>query len=308
MGRTKISTCASTIRWHKSCLFDASGFFAATGQRPLRDPALYLACTNGNRALLFDIGDISALDRKEVLAISHVFVSHTHMDHFIGFDHLLRCSLGHGKPLHLFGPAGFMKNVSSRLAGYSWNLLDCQSAALVVTVTEISSDGVTTTRHAARHRFAGRRVVTDAPITGGQLLEEPRFRVSCTILDHRIPCLGFRLDERFHIRIDRRRLERLGLAPGPWISQFKKALYRKPERAGSMRVASRTQPSGWQEHSLPWLVEHICDIRPGRSIAYITDVAGSAENASRIIDLVQGVDHLFIEAMFCHDLRQNSGP
>ena len=67
------------------------------------------------RALLFDLGDISALSNAELLKVSHVFVSHTHIDHFIGFDRLLRAVFGREKTLTLFCPENFIKNVEGKL-------------------------------------------------------------------------------------------------------------------------------------------------------------------------------------------------
>jgi len=61
---------------------------------PFGDPALYLDLRYRREALLFDLGDIQELAPRMILKIDHIFVTHTHMDHFIGFDHLLRICLG----------------------------------------------------------------------------------------------------------------------------------------------------------------------------------------------------------------------
>ncbi|RLC06384.1 MAG: hypothetical protein DRH90_03480 [Deltaproteobacteria bacterium] len=71
---------------------------------------------------MFDLGDIHALSTRDILKLTDVFVTHTHMDHFAGFDRLLRIFLGREKQLHLFGPQGFIRNVEGKLGGYQWNL------------------------------------------------------------------------------------------------------------------------------------------------------------------------------------------
>ncbi len=91
---------------------------------PFDDPGLFIPFQFQNRAVIFDLGDINCLPAKDILKISHAFVSHTHMDHFIGFDRLLRLTLGREKNLSLYGPPGFLKNVEGKLAGYTWNLAD----------------------------------------------------------------------------------------------------------------------------------------------------------------------------------------
>jgi ribonuclease Z len=88
------------------------------------DPGLYIEIRWSKRALLFDLGHNDALGATRLLRANDIFISHTHMDHFIGFDAVLRVALGRGKTLGLFGPPGLIDNVEGKLRGYTWNLVD----------------------------------------------------------------------------------------------------------------------------------------------------------------------------------------
>ena len=87
------------------------------------DPAVYAPFKYERRALLFDLGDLNPLSSRSLLKVSHIFVSHTHVDHFVGFDQILRLHLGREKRLVLYGPPGFVSNVEGKLRGYIWNLV-----------------------------------------------------------------------------------------------------------------------------------------------------------------------------------------
>jgi ribonuclease Z len=63
---------------------------AALINDPFGDPGVYVECKYRREAVLFDLGDLHLLPPRKLLKIDYIFVSHTHMDHFIGFDHLLR--------------------------------------------------------------------------------------------------------------------------------------------------------------------------------------------------------------------------
>jgi ribonuclease Z len=67
------------------------------------DPGVYIDLKFERRAILFDIGNISVLPTRKLLRVSDVFVSHTHMDHFCGLDHLLRVCLGRDTGVRLYG-------------------------------------------------------------------------------------------------------------------------------------------------------------------------------------------------------------
>ena len=80
---------------------------------PFQDCALYVALRWQGDALLFDLGRIDRLNAANCLRLSHVFVSHTHMDHFMGFDQLLRLTLPRDRELTFCGPPGLIDNIGA---------------------------------------------------------------------------------------------------------------------------------------------------------------------------------------------------
>jgi len=269
---------------------------------PFDDPALYLDFRFGRRAILFDLGDVSALSSRELLRVSHIFVSHTHLDHFAGFDLLLRICLHRAEPLHLFGPAGFADRVNGKLGGYTWNLLDQNSPDFVMTASEFA-DGRISRTAAFRAREAFRRQEIEPPaLPSGMLLREEEFCIEAAILDHGTPCLAFALQERVRVNVWKEGLAALGLPVGPWLNAVKAAARRGEPDDFPVDVLGGAMPLGH-------LKERALRIAPGQRLVYVTDVAGHDQNAERIVALASGADQLFIEAAFLQEdealARQN---
>ncbi len=273
---------------------------------PFDDPALFIPFLHENRAILFDLGDLHALAPRELLKISHVFVTHTHMDHFIGFDRLLRLLLGRDKILHLYGPQGFMRNVESKLAGYSWNLVENYTNRFILNVTEVRQNGLFSKRYACSKKFSAEENAVSAPFDG-TLLEESALTVSAVILNHRLPCLAFSLKERFHVNIMKDRLAALGLEVGPWLKAFKQALFSGQDPFSTFEIKSVNGANG-QEASFVMkdLAAQIAVISPGQKITYIADILFDRENVTKVIDFARKADHLFIEAAFLEEHRENA--
>lgn len=260
---------------------------------PFEDPGLFIPYRHARRAYLFDLGDLARLPARDLLKISHVFVSHTHMDHFIGFDQLLRCILGREKDLHLYGPSGFIRNVEGKLAGYSWDLVDRFTCRLVLHVTEVRPDRLRQRSYRCGDGFAADGDIVERPFDG-RLHAEPGAAVDAAVLPHSIPCLGLALAERFHVNILRTGLEALGLAPGPWLARFKAALYAEVDPQTEFPLA----PGPARTFALGALARQIARVTPGQKIAYVTDVGDSPAARAAIVALARDSDQLFIEAAF----------
>jgi len=263
------------------------------------DPALFVDCMFERRALLFDLGDIRALSPRKLMRISHVFITHAHMDHFMGFDWLLRILLGREKDLHLFGPPGFLAQVEHKLRAYTWNLVHNYASGFTLRVTEV--DGKGAGRHASfRCQSEFRREGEENVVCPENiLLREPAIQVCCTMLDHGgIPCLAYALQEQAHVNVWKNRLQELGLPLGAWLRDLKQAVLRNEPDQWQMHVAWR-EDGAEQERVLSLSeLKPALRIVPGQKIAYVTDVAWHEDNVARIVELARNADLLYIEAAF----------
>jgi ribonuclease Z len=264
---------------------------------PFSDPGLLLDCRFGRRAILFDLGDLSAMSPREILPVSHVFVSHMHMDHFVGFDTLLRLSLYRDKRLHLVGPPGLVDAVEAKLRAYTWNLLDERSPDFALLASDWTEEGFTVAA-VFRARAAFRREHRTVP--GALLpLEEPEFSIEAVTLDHGIPSLAFAFQETMRINVHKVRLDELGLPVGPWLTLAKRAA----RSGGDLDLEFTPMPD--RRISLRTLLrENALTCAPGQRIVYATDLAFTPKNVTRLCALAQGADHLFIEGGFLDEDRE----
>ena len=263
------------------------------------DPGLFIPFLFEKRALLFDLGDLSELSARDILKISHIFVTHTHMDHFIGFDTLLRLLLGRDKEIYLFGPFDFIQKVEAKLSSYTWNLIENYENTLSINVTEIKKGKILRQRYNSRNRFKSAGAPQELPFTGNLVLVE-RFSINAVLLDHKIDCIGLTLIENFSINIIKEGLKELGLPVGPWLREFKKAIYEERNPTQKFRVVwqDKDKIKMEKDFTLYELKEKIAMISPGQKITYITDMIGSPENISKAVDLAMDSTHVFIEAAF----------
>ncbi len=264
---------------------------------PLFDPVLYVRIMNEKKALMFDCGYFQTMADRELLALDTICISHGHMNHFMGFDNVLRTILHRKEPLNIYGPEGIIRKVLSKLQAYTWNL--SSGYALEIRIHEILPKQVNVARARADEGFtlSSEEVL---PRTGAVIADSARYCLEAVILDHGdIPCLGYVLKEPCHINIRKGILTKKGYIAGPWLGRLKSCIFRGiPDEPVLVKTSS-----GMREIPAGELKAELVVVTKGQSIAYITDIACTGRNIRALDTLGKGIGSLFIETFYLDELR-----
>lgn len=259
------------------------------------DPCLFVRILYEKRAVLFDLGNIYSLKPSDLYKVTDVFVTHTHMDHFIGFDTLLRVILRRDLPLNIYGPPGILPCIEGKLKGYIWNLIEDYPTE--IHVFAYNGRYLTHSSFSAKNKF--RKQTVSRAQSDGLLLQNSMFTVRAAKLNHTIPCLAYSLQENFHINIDKALLEKKGLSVGAWLNDFKRILREHPEdRQQAVRIGDKIY--------MVSELSKIARITTGQKISYATDIALKQSNFARLISLIKGSDIFFCEAYFLEKDRKRA--
>lgn len=255
------------------------------------DPGVFVEMLHRKGALLFDLGDLTPLSPRDLLRVGHAFVTHTHMDHFVGFDALLRINIGRERTIGLIGPEGFIARVCHKLNAYEWDLVDRYASDLVFDVREIAHEGPgKRARLRFKRRFA-REDLPEEPAEGGIVCLAEGLEIRAAVLKHHGPCLGFAIQEPAHANVWKSRLDARGLPTGKWLQRLKAAI---------VEGAPDGTPIPLPDGAAAPLAElrDLVTLTQGQKIAYVTDVADTPANREAIAGLARGADLFFLESRF----------
>ncbi len=254
-----------------------------------QDPLLYTYFDNIPDRLLFDCGYMFGLSLRDIQRISSVFVSHTHFDHFMGFDHLLRMCIELPIKIELFGPRGFIGNVRAKLGGYSWNL--CDSLELEFVVNEISENCVKSVTLPAVNSFIPAEPEKTSPFSK-VIKATDIYRVECAVLNHKIPSLAFSVIENDFLKVNKASLEEMGLKGGPWLGTLRKEILDGNISDGTYEIP------GHGTFAKKLLFSSLFEIKKGRKVSYVVDTVFSPETQKKIIELAHCSDDFYCECAF----------
>ena len=215
----------------------------------------------------FDAGDPRRIPPRDVLRLAHLFVSHCHVDHFIGFDALIRPRVCRPESITVHGGPDFLARVTSRLGGYTWNLVDGNH--FVVNAREILGDRVKIARFDSGDEF--RRVdLPDESLDGDVAYGDELLRLESAALDHHVVSQGFAIERPLRVNVQEDRMRARGLFGGPWLKDLKQ----RAESGAELDEVARD----------------ILSVRRGERVAYVTDTACTDVTRPLIVKLAAAAD------------------
>jgi ribonuclease Z len=193
--------------------------------------------------------NIAGLNRHRV---DTILLSHWHGDHVSGLIGLLQTKSKVPDPddVIIVGPEGSEEHVAHLMETCYFHL------SFDVSVIEVPRE------------------------EAGPVLERDRTVVSAAYLDHGVPCVGFRVEEKTKRRVDMDRLREEGVDEGPHIGDL--------QRGQDIQVDGRT----FDADTYTYMPETV-------SVGYVVD----SRPCDSAVSLVSGVDALISEATFDDEHR-----
>lgn len=143
--------------------------------------------------LLFDCGEGTQRQIKQAgikpSKIRKLFISHWHGDHVLGIPGLIQ-TMGHNDyegTLEIFGPKGTKLYMSRIFQAFA------SESKIPLKITELHDEYV---------------------------VEEKTFKVTAYELEHGIPCLGYKFEEKEKRRIDTEKIKKLKIPDGPLLGKL----------------------------------------------------------------------------------------
>lgn len=272
------------------------------------EPGLVVDVRDERRVLLFDLGELERLAPRQLLRVSHAFVTHTHMDHFAGLDHLLAIGLGRVARLVLWGGPGFVDQVEHKLRAYTWNVVHRYELPMEIEAHALAVDGSRMhARFDSRSRFERRDDPPDPPGTADLLHDEALFAVRARFVDHEMPVLAYALEEKARLHVAPERIAAMGLATGAWLRELKRAVLDGTPDDTPIEVAWHDREGEHAERrTVGELRPLVLDTVRGRRIGYVTDLRCTEANVEQLLRLLGDVDLLYIESVFLDADREHA--
>lgn len=244
------------------------------------DISILIKPENYSYNFICECGDASDLTVKDCQNTEAIFISHTHIDHFINFDTILRHQIGIQRRVVICGPEGITNQIQSKLKGYQWNLI--ADDAIVYEVREIKNDNTIICSEIKPPFWDV--ILLDSKLNG--LYANEKCKVDFVLLDHKTTSVAYLFKEHDTLKID---LSKASFKGGAWVNELKEAYLSQQDE--KQIIVSET---AYLAKNLYFLLE----IKKGHALGVIMDHAPNAANHDLIYSLFKNCDTVYIESFY----------
>lgn len=248
---------------------------------PHEDICLLFKVDNHPWNYICECGEASNLTVKDCQNTNAIFISHTHIDHFINFDQILRHQIGIQRKVTICGPQGIAEQVQAKIKGYTWNLI--QSGSIIYEIREIIALEAINIFELEPPIWELKKI---GQLTTNTIFENDKFATNFTILDHKIPTIAYRFQQHDSINMN---IEKSGFKGGKWVKKLKEAFSKNIDNQ-IITINEATFSSGELFHFLEKTV--------GDTLGIIMDHAANAANHLAIKTLFKNCDKVYIESFY----------
>lgn len=255
-------------------------FTAEIKSRIGEDISILIKPENYSYNFICECGDASDLTVKDCQNTEAIFISHTHIDHFINFDTILRHQIGIQRRVVICGPTGITQQVQSKLKGYQWNLI--AEDAIVYEVREIQNEGKITCSEIKPPFWNIEPIDKELDC----LYQNEKCTVEFVLLDHKTPSVAYLFKEHDTLKID---LGKAQFKGGAWVNALKNA-YTNHEDDAQITIAAVTY--------LAKELYYLLDLKKGHQLGVIMDHAANTANHDLIYSMFKDCDTVYIESFY----------
>ncbi len=263
------------------------------------DPFLFVELEDVYETFLFDTGFRVRGNFRKIRKLGGIFITHAHIDHLIGWDHLMRSLLSEDKTLNVYGPPEITRKLLNKLAAYDWDR--SQDQKLTILIHELTGKTRIISEAVSNRRFIPEIQKKKEPVINNIIYETKNVRIESVPADHGgSPCVAYAICEQDKLKIKKDKLHQMQLIDGPWVGRFLEAV--KSCQKGDDYVD--------ENKVIPYelLQQELTFWKKGKRAAYITDTHMTDEIFDGLVKLAKNADLLVCEGTFCEadkDLADN---